>query len=94
MLEWEPRSQSVEPSDAPAEGANPMTIGTRVAWADYETVHNGRSCFCTGTIVAIDDGFILRERIQVGVDRDLGREVYDERSKALSLEQARHLLQE
>jgi hypothetical protein len=36
----------------------------------------------------------LRERIQVGVDRDLGREVYDERSKALSLEEARHLLQE
>ena len=71
-----------------------MSTGTRVAWAEYETLHNGKSCLCTGTIVAIDEAFILRERIQVGVDRDLGREVYDERSKPLSLEQARHLLQE
>jgi hypothetical protein len=47
-----------------------------------------------GTIVAIDEASLLRERIQIGVDRDLGREVYDERSKALSLEEARHLLQE
>jgi hypothetical protein len=51
-----------------------MQKSAKVASAEYETVHDGKSCPCAGTILATDDAFLLQERIQVG------HEAYDERS--------------
>ena len=40
----------------------------------------------------VGDDFVLRERIQIGVDQDAGREVFDERSRVLSLAEAKRVL--
>jgi hypothetical protein len=67
-----------------------MNNRAKVASAEYETIHMGQSYPCSGTILATDGAYLLRERIKVGTDRD----VYDERSKPLSLQEARRVLQE
>jgi len=71
-----------------------MANEAKIASADYDTLHLGKSYPCTGTILTAGDGYVLRERIQIGVDRDLGREVFDERSRTLSLAEAKKVLQE
>ena len=71
-----------------------MSNGGKVASAEYETFHNGKSYLCKGSIVATEEGYLLRERIQVGVDHGPGREAYDERSRALSPVEAKKVLQE
>jgi hypothetical protein len=63
-----------------------------VARAEYETLHDGAEHPCTGTILMVGDDFVLRERIQIGVDQDAGREVFDERSRVLSLAEAKRVL--
>jgi hypothetical protein len=71
-----------------------MSGESKVAWAEYETLHYGAVHPCIGTILGVGDSFILRERIQIGVDQDAGREVFDERSRVLSLEEAKRILRE
>ncbi len=71
-----------------------MANEAKIASADYDTLHRGKSYPCTGTILAAGDGYMLRERIQIGVDRDLGRDIFDERSRTLSLAEAKKVLQE
>jgi hypothetical protein len=62
-----------------------MSGETKVAWAEYDTLHSGASHPCTGTILMVGDDFLLRERIQVG-------EALEERSRALSLAEAQSVL--
>jgi hypothetical protein len=65
----------------------------RVASAEYETVHGLKTSPCMGTIYEKGGTYVLRERIQVGVD-GLGNPAQEERSKTLSLEQAQGVLRE
>jgi hypothetical protein len=70
-----------------------MSGEAKVAWAEYETHHNGSEHPCVGTLLMTgDDAFLLRERIQIGMDQDLGREIFDERSRVLSLPEAKRVL--
>jgi hypothetical protein len=62
-----------------------MSGEAKVAWAEYDTLHSGESRPCTGTIVMMGDSFLLRERFQVG-------EVFEERSRVLSLAEAQGVL--
>jgi hypothetical protein len=63
----------------------------KVAWAEYDTPHDGTSRPCKGTILSTDDGFVLRERIQVGVDAK-GSDMFEERSRVLLLPEAQKVL--
>jgi hypothetical protein len=63
-----------------------MSGETKVAWAEYDTLHNGRERACTGTIVMTgDETFLLRERIQT-------ESALEERSRVLSLSEAKTVL--
>jgi hypothetical protein len=85
------RSRGSIPIRSPRwQGANSMNDRAKVASAEYETIHMGKSYPCTGTILATGDDFLLRERILVSVDR----EAFDERSKPLTLREAQKVLQE
>jgi hypothetical protein len=66
----------------------------RVASADYETVHGLKTYPCTGTIYEKNGAYILHERIQLSLDHASGNPVHDERSRALSLEQAQGVLRD
>jgi hypothetical protein len=65
-----------------------------VARAEYETNHGGKTRPCRGAIVINGETFMLRERIQVGIDQQHGRELFDERSRVVSLPEAKRILQE
>jgi hypothetical protein len=62
-----------------------MSGEAKVAWAEYDTLHNGASHPCTGTILMVGENFLLRERIQVGG-------AVEEKSRALSAAEAQSVL--
>jgi hypothetical protein len=65
----------------------------KVAVAEYQTPHNGRERNCVGTIVMRgEDDYLLREHIVLGVDQ--GRDVFDERTRTMSLAEAKRVLNE
>jgi hypothetical protein len=68
-----------------------MTEG-KIATAEYETAHHGKPRPCVGRLVVSDDGYALKERIAVGGGPS--GEAFEERARALSLDEAKRILQE